>query len=223
MKKLLIMPLACLILHAHATTYYVSSVSGDDSRSATQAKSPSTPWRSLNKINSFFASLQPGDSVLFKRGETFYGQLDVSQSGTATAPIVISAYGTGAKPIITGFTTVTDWVSLGSGIWESSASVSKLNELKMVTIDGMSYAMGRYPNSDALQKGYLTIDSHSGTTSITCASLPSSPDWDGGRLVMRTRHWVLDTMTLIKTHSGTTMTYSEPPTFTPIDEYGFFD
>src|SRR5438094_4151506 len=117
MKKRLLMPMACFVLlHAQAATYYLSSVSGDDSRSASQARNPATPWRTVNKLNAYFSNLQPGDSVLFKRGETFYGQLDIGQSGTATAPIVISAYGSGAKPILTGFTTVSDWASLGSGI-----------------------------------------------------------------------------------------------------------
>ena len=60
----------------------------------------------LTKLNSFFYSLAAGESVLFKRGETFSGAITVNQSGSAGNPIVISAYGTGANPVISGFTQV---------------------------------------------------------------------------------------------------------------------
>ncbi|MEO7802009.1 MAG: hypothetical protein ABIR81_08420, partial [Ginsengibacter sp.] len=101
MKSFLSVLLVLLVSYAHATNYYFSSSSGDDSRTASQAKSSSTPWRSINKLNSIFTILQPGDAVLFKRGDTFYGTITVRKSGSSTSPILISAYGSGIKPIIT--------------------------------------------------------------------------------------------------------------------------
>src|SRR5688500_11841989 len=101
MKTLLQLTLVILFASTtKATNYYFSAVSGDDSRTSTQAKNPSTPWKTLSKLNSFFPSLQPGDSVLLKRGETFYGSITVTKSGTISLPIIISDYGTGNKPII---------------------------------------------------------------------------------------------------------------------------
>src|SRR5215217_4019470 len=91
--------LVCLFNLTKANTYYFSALSGDDSRTSIQAQRFSTPWKTLGKLNSFFSSLQPGDSVLLKRGETFYGSITVSKSGTSTAPIVIGAFGTGDKPV----------------------------------------------------------------------------------------------------------------------------
>ena len=112
MRFLFVLAFLCAGHLVHATNYYFSSVSGDDSRTGAQAQNPATPWKTLSKLNSFFSSLSAGDSVLFKRGETFYGSIVVSKSGTAANPIRFGAFGSGAKPIISGFTTVNTWTSL---------------------------------------------------------------------------------------------------------------
>ncbi|MCI5825312.1 MAG: hypothetical protein MR006_01425 [Arcanobacterium sp.] len=93
-----------------STTYYVSA-SGSDSNNGT---SEATPFQTLAKINTL--TLQAGDKVLLKRGDTFNnqhlcisGDADFSfndgtgcafQKSADGAPVVISAYGEGAKPII---------------------------------------------------------------------------------------------------------------------------
>src|SRR5436190_16862712 len=154
MKTLLLLTLVVLFATTtNATNYYFSAISGDDSRTSTQAKSSSTPWKTLSKLNAFFSSLQPGDSVLLKRGETFYGSITAAKSGISGAPIVIGAYGTGSKPIITSLVTLANWVSKGSGIWESYNS-SLGATVNMVLLNGVEEGMGRYPNSDAANKGY---------------------------------------------------------------------
>src|SRR3954447_3553683 len=122
-------------IKAHATNYYFSSSLGDDSRTTSQAQNPSTPWKSLEKLNSWFPNLQPGDSVLFKCGDTFYGSIITTKSGTSSSPIVLSSYGTGYKPTISGFTTVSGWSSLGNGIYESS-TLPTGTAINMVTIGG---------------------------------------------------------------------------------------
>ena len=144
-----------------ATIYYVSN-SGNDSNSGI---STSSPWQTLTKVNTtlFFA----GDQILFQRGDTFYGSLTIKQSGTSDKPITFGAYGTGANPIITGFTAVTAWTNLGGNIWESTNAVSKLLTCNMVTINGVNTAMGRYPKITDTAKGYLTVQSHPKQTSIT--------------------------------------------------------
>src|SRR5205823_2520641 len=100
--------------------------------------------------------LSPGDNVLFNRGDVFYGRIIINKSGASGSPITIGAYGTGANPVITGFTTVSSWTSLGSNIWESSNTVSTLSTANIVVINGVNTAMGRYPNS-----GYLPYQSFS--------------------------------------------------------------
>jgi hypothetical protein len=157
MRALLLLTLVILFTNTtKATNYYFSSISGDDSRTSTQAKSSLTPWKSLSKLNSFFSSFQPGDSVLLKRGETFYGSITVTKSGTTSSPIIISAYGSGNKPVITSLVTLSNWVSKGNGIWESYNS-SLGTEVNTVLLNDVEQQLGRYPNSDAVDDGYLTF------------------------------------------------------------------
>src|SRR5438132_507684 len=118
----LIVVVLLLASSVNATNYYFSASTGNDSLTTLQAEHPGTPWKSLNKLNQFFNSLQPGDSVLFKRGDTFSGFVNISKSGTPTLPIVFSTYGTGAKPIINGLTQLTGWKSIGSNLWQSPCS-----------------------------------------------------------------------------------------------------
>ena len=81
---------------AAGTTYFVSA-SGSDTNSGT---SSAAPWKSLSKINSVV--LKPGDTVSFRRGDTWTGGIVTTQSGTSTAPITLNGYGSGSAPTITG-------------------------------------------------------------------------------------------------------------------------
>src|SRR5665213_936914 len=156
-------------VNTFATTYYVSSSTGNDNNSGTD---PSSAWQSINKVNS--VSLNPGDNLLFMNGDTFYGDIVASNSGRSGNPITYGAYGSGAKPVISGFTSVTSWTNKGGNIWESTNSVSSLSTLKMVVINGVNTPMGRYPNgstSYSFLPNFLYFQSHtgsgSGNTSIT--------------------------------------------------------
>ncbi|OAB47431.1 LamG domain-containing protein [Paenibacillus antarcticus] len=76
------------------TNYYV-----DCSASTNGSGSDSTPFNNLAAISA--VPLNAGDSVLFKRGATCLGQYAPSGSGTSTAPILISSYGSGTDyPVI---------------------------------------------------------------------------------------------------------------------------
>ncbi|MGG1555413.1 DUF7594 domain-containing protein [Paenibacillus ferrarius] len=95
--SMLVLPMAPSKALANNTTYYIDSVSGNDSNNGT---SSSTPWKTLAKVNA--TTFQPGDSILFKSGSVWSGQLHPLGSGASGAPIVIDKYGTGSKPIING-------------------------------------------------------------------------------------------------------------------------
>ena len=75
------------------SSYYVNS-SGNDNNLGTI----SDPWKTLEKVSR--QTLNPGDSVLFNKGDRFDGHLSINGSGTDTLPIVIGSYGTGNKPIV---------------------------------------------------------------------------------------------------------------------------
>src|SRR5690606_16009898 len=137
-----------------AAEYYFSSVSGNDSRSPAQAQNPGTPWKSIEKLNAVFNTLKAGDVIYFKRGETFYGTVHINKSGAAGNPIKISAYGTGAKPVITSLVTIGSWKSIGGGKYESSAALNS-SDVSILLMDNRMQELGRYPNSNAADEGYL--------------------------------------------------------------------
>ena len=196
-----------------AHNYYFSSSTGSDSYSATQAHSSATPWKSITKLNAIAGTLLPGDSILFKSGDTFTGTLSPRTSGNSTSSIVFSSYGTGSQPIITGFTTITGWTNYGGGIY--SKVITPTSSPRIVTIDGKQYAMGRCPNS-----GWLYFESHTGTTAITDNQLTGSPSWVGAEVVIRKNDWDISHYP-ITAHATTTLTFTGN-TGTLTDNYGYY-
>lgn len=85
-----------------AATYYVDVTGGADGNAGT---SEGAAWQTINKVN--ISSFSPGDSILFKKGETWQEQLTVPSSGSSGNPITFGAYGTGSEPIIDGGATRT--------------------------------------------------------------------------------------------------------------------
>jgi parallel beta-helix repeat protein len=222
MKPLLVLVVLLLcVRYSNATSYYFSSVSGDDTRTSTQATSPLTPWKTLSKFNAIAATLKPGDSVFFKRGEVFFGSMAPTISGAAGAIIYYGAYGIGANPLISGLTTVSGWTAYGNGIYYASLTAPNL---QMVTINGIAKGRGRWPNT-----GYLQVDSHVGNQSITSSGLAGAPttNWTGGEIVIRKYRFILDRHT-ITSQSGNTLNYNTSTQngwnsgYAPVDKNGFF-
>ena len=84
-----------------AKIYYVDANGGSDSNSGLSAGSAFKSLAQVNKLN-----LQPGDQVLFQRGDTFSGSLTPKADGTAGAPITFGSYGAGSDPVLKGQVTV---------------------------------------------------------------------------------------------------------------------
>ncbi len=82
---------------ARRSTYYVDSARGSNKAGG---RSKATAWRSLARVNA--ARIEPGDSVLFRRGRVWGGSLKLKASGTRARPIVIGSYGRGTLPLIGG-------------------------------------------------------------------------------------------------------------------------
>lgn len=81
---------------AEGKVYYIDSVDGDDSASGTAS---SSAWKTTANIESL--SLNAGDKILFKRGGIYDCTIELTCSGTAESPILISAYGEGNRPLLT--------------------------------------------------------------------------------------------------------------------------
>ncbi len=197
------MALLCSYNIASATNYYFSSSTGDDSRTTAQAQNPATPWKTISKLNSFSGNLNAGDNIFLQRGDVFYGTISINKSGASNNPITVSAYGTGADPLVTGFSSISSWTNLGGNIWESTSAVTTLSECNIISLNGVNTAYGRMPKT-----GYRTIQNAS-TTSITDNTYlnAGTQNWTGANVVTKVYRWHI-ARALITSASGSTINFS---------------
>lgn len=86
-------------------TYYVSNFGNDNNDG-----SINSPWKTISKVNSKISDLQPGDNILFKKGDVFRGPLFINElKGTANQKITFSTYGEGSKPTFTLVEEISGW------------------------------------------------------------------------------------------------------------------
>ena len=193
--------------NAQAKNYYVSSNGNNSNDGLTEA----TAWQTIAKVNSFIFGW--GDFILFKRGDTFYGNIVVSRNN-----LNYGAYGNGAKPIITGLSTVTGWVNLGGNIWEAPVTNVPIG-VNLVLRDGAIQQIGRYPNPDAANGGYLTYTAAT-TTSITGPQLSTTTNWTGAEVAIRLNRWDIRRQ-IVTAHSGGVVSFASNPEI-PRLNYGYF-
>ena len=75
------------VAQAAGSTYYVST-SGSDGNNG---QSTGAPFKTIGKVNGL--ALQPGDTVLFRCGDTWRGEmLRITRSGLAGSPITFGSY-----------------------------------------------------------------------------------------------------------------------------------
>jgi len=79
---------------AQSRTYYISA-NGNDANSG---RSPRAAWLTLDRVNR--AAFHPGDAILFRSGDMWWGQLHPQGSGADGKPIRIDRYGKGPLPVI---------------------------------------------------------------------------------------------------------------------------
>jgi hypothetical protein len=192
-----------------STTYYVSSSMGSDANNGT---SSATPWQTTTKVNA--QNFNSSDSILFKRGDIFPGQLKCTRSGIAGNPIVYDAYGSGAQPIITGYITLGSWVNNGGGIY-SAASPGIKQYARNLQLDGVLQPLARFPNT-----GYRTYTS-STSTSITDGTLTGTPDYTGSGIIVKSSAFTLDTAT-VTSQSTTVLNLGSSITYTTAGGNAYF-
>lgn len=103
-------------------TYYIDATNGIDSNNGT---STSAPWKTIAKVKA--SKFNPGDQILFKRGETWREQLTIPSSGSSGNPIIFGAYGSGNKPKLLGSVVLSgssNWQQSSSSIWKSVPTIS---------------------------------------------------------------------------------------------------
>ena len=77
------------------TAYYVDSENGNDENDGT---SPESAWKTLSRANA--NTFAPGDSLLLRAGQTFEGPFAANGSGSKDAPVTVTSYGEGGRPLI---------------------------------------------------------------------------------------------------------------------------
>ncbi len=181
MRTFLLSIFFLISLLAKSVTYYVSPT-GNDNNVGT---SISTPWKTIDKVNTKRYTFLPGDQILFERNGTYRGSLLIGSSGAAGNPIVISSYGTGNNPKFLGSTAVTNWTLHSGNIWKAqvpNASVSHLFS------NGNLMTLARFPNV-----GWLRNDVGSATQINDNQLTQPSGYWNGSTIVVRTTGWSYDT------------------------------
>jgi len=207
MKRLIFVLFTFFCSTTHAKNYYISETGSD----VNNGTSPSTAWKTITKVNSF--TFAANDSILFKRGDTFYGGIVVKR-----ANLNFGAYGAGVKPIITGLSTITGWVNLGGNIWQAPTNGVKATN-NLVIRNGKIQQVGRYPNPDAKEAGYL-IYTGASTSSITGPALSSTTNWTGAEVAIRLNRWEILRKT-VTAHSGGTINFAAHSS-APRLKYGYF-
>lgn len=178
----------------NATVYYVST-SGSDSNAGT---STDKPWKTLSKVNSF--TFKPGDQILFKRGEEWYGTITTKSGGVSGSPIIYGAYGTGDKPKIYGSEKITGWTRHSGNIYKASFS-KNINQL---FVNNVRIRPARWPNT-----GYANIDSKSSDVTFTSSALNSAINYKGAVFFGRTGVYHTEVRT-ITGQSSRTLTIDSP-------------
>jgi hypothetical protein len=193
---------------AKAQTFHVASAfyGGNDSNDGLTTE---TPWLTVAKVN---ATAGTGDFVYFHTDCSWNEQLRPAGSN-----MYFGAYGTGAKPILTGFQTIT-LADQGGNIWSGTATNAP-PYLNTVLVNGSLSRKARFPNS-----GYLNF--LSGTVNyIKTSTLTGTPDYTGYEAVVRTVAFITETMK-ITSQSLDTLRFQGVMNFTPVTtnnaEYNYF-
>ena len=160
---------------AAGTTYYVdNTITDTHTASATPdctnynittytcSGGSASAFATIADINAF-STLQPGDSVLFRKGQTWREQLTVPSSGSAGNPITFGAYGSGAKPIISGADVITGWTQATGDL---TGAVTQAN-MRLSTTTGVAFV--DFSSAGALTNylGYQLVITDSTSKTIT--------------------------------------------------------
>jgi len=155
--------------------YYIDFTLGNDNNSGL---SETLAWKTLSKVRGEQANFNPGDSILFKRGETWTcGDSDdwlrLSKSGSSGNPITYGAYGSGNLPIID----CNDIADYGIASWTDNISwlVFEDFEIRHAYWHGIAFNL---PHSHITCKRCLVHESSSSGIVIGMGSYATLEDCD---------------------------------------------
>jgi fibronectin type 3 domain-containing protein/regulation of enolase protein 1 (concanavalin A-like superfamily) len=185
-----------------ATTYYVA-LGGSDGNVGDLSR----PLRTIQEAASRAAA---GDTVLV-RGGVYRETVTVPHSGTAAAPITISAYA-GETVTVSGADVLTGWAAHSGSIYKAPQSLDLGEGNNQVFVDGQMMVEARWPNTtldvsrpkkdtvDAITSMYAGDASYATITDDELVGF-SAGAWDGGTIhIASGQSWVTQSGTI--TSSG---------------------
>lgn len=187
-------------------TYYISA-QGNDLHDGMTA---STAWQTIDKINN--TKLNPGDRVLFNRGDIFRGELQINYSGTDEHPIIFSSYGKGHKPILSGALKVRDWKDYEGAIQQSHVPTKVLS----FYLNNCRQILARYPKT-----GFFTIESGSKLNLTDNRNLNTSFNLCEAGVKIRSVNWQYENM-IVASHKGGTITFENKMIYNCAKGSGYF-
>ncbi len=191
-------------------TYYLSS-SGNDFLPGT---SPDKAWASLTRLQEESKNMNPGDSILFCRGDTFRGSAKILINGIERDSIHIGAYGEGPSPVISGAEPVTNWQRYEKGIYRAKYSDHTIYNL---FFNNKQLTLARYPNS-----GFLTIENANGKSGFSNSDLAAdSIDYTGANVLFRNNNWVWEKK-IVKTYQDGAIEFLGSSSYECMNNWGFF-
>jgi len=188
MTKLALILALLTCSNTFAANYFFSEKGGHRGN----GKSRSSPLKDIQQILAL--PLQPGDTVFFERGSTFRGAFSIFRSGSKGRPIVFTAYGEGADPVMAGSILISNWKVTGSGTYSAPVKASVMD----VFVNGARQTAARSPNT-----GFLNIDSGADKNRVySSVFINATEDFSGATLRKRTIDWAYEMRRVKDLQSG---------------------
>lgn len=194
------------MVHSKSQNYYISS-SAISSGNGTV----NSPWNAFAPLNALLASSAPIDTIFLKRGDVFRDQITVALS----SDFVITAYGTGPKPIISGADPVQSWKSVGA-YWEANFTKPVFNFFA----NDKEQIIARFPDENV---SFLTVDGGSTNSVLKDAGLSaiSTTVLNISQVCVHTAQWCWE-KSPIASSTNNSITYLNPTLRVPTANYGYF-
>jgi uncharacterized repeat protein (TIGR01451 family) len=191
-------------------TYYVSQSDGEDNH---DGLSEGAAFQTITKVNNL--DLMPGDQVLFKCGDTWHAEpLVIVKSGASGAQITFGSYPQNCedKPVLSGAQPIFGWQTYAENIYVADLNAGEnagkfSSGVNQLFKDNERLLLGRWPNLDAGDGGYASIDSQPSSNQIQDAEMPSE-NWNGAIAHIRGMRWYILNREVTGT-SGSTLTMGD--------------
>lgn len=194
------------MLTTNAQNYYISS-------GATSSGSGSmlSPWNSFAPLNALLSTSTPIDTIFLKSGDIFRDQITISLASN----FVITSYGIGNMPIISGADSVLNWTSI-STYWQANFTQPIVNFF----VNNQEQILARYPDESS---PYLTVDAGTTDSILNDAGLSiiSSSILNQSQVCVHTAQWCWEKSPITSSTSNS-ITYLNPTLRVPTADYGYF-